>query len=272
MTRPSSRCVFAVSLLLWTTFIPTEAAIFVKIPDIDGESRNPARGEDGWIALDSMQFGVDRSRNVRLSSCPRECQDCKRRRRGSNVFLGEEEEEDRRRGGTRQLLKGVKGYDPREDERHLMKESGEKGGTADINIGLGELQECTITKSMDMASAKLAQFAVNGVSLGDVEIDFIEGRQSPRCYLRYKLERCFVKSWSTSGDADDRPTEEVAFYYNKIAFAYQSTKDGVQAKHHMGWDNVCNLPYSAEEAKIPDFNLVPIYEGVTCPSQTPPRD
>lgn len=26
------------------------------------------------------------------------------------------------------------------------------------------------------------------------------------------------KSWSTSGDADDRPTEEVAFYYNKIAF------------------------------------------------------
>ena len=26
------------------------------------------------------------------------------------------------------------------------------------------------------------------------------------------------KSWSISGDADDRPTEEVAFYYNKIAF------------------------------------------------------
>ena len=29
-------------------------------------------------------------------------------------------------------------------------------------------------------------------------------------------DRCFVKSWSTSGDADDRPTEEVAFYYNRI--------------------------------------------------------
>jgi hypothetical protein len=36
----------------------------------------------------------------------------------------------------------------------------------------------------------------------------------------------FVKSWSTSGDADDRPTEEVAFYYNKIAFNYAATKDG----------------------------------------------
>jgi hypothetical protein len=27
--------------------------------------------------------------------------------------------------------------------------SGEKGGTEDINIGVGELQECTISKSMD---------------------------------------------------------------------------------------------------------------------------
>ena len=36
----------------------------------------------------------------------------------------------------------------------------------------------------------------------------------------YKLDNVFIKSWSTSGDADDRPTEEVAFYYNKIAFEY----------------------------------------------------
>ena len=36
--------------------------------------------------------------------------------------------------------------------------------------------------------------------------------------LNYKLDRAFIKSWSTSGAADDRPTEEVAFYYNKIAF------------------------------------------------------
>ena len=36
----------------------------------------------------------------------------------------------------------------------------------------------------------------------------------------------FVKSWSTSGDADDRPTEEVAFYYNRIAFNYSNSPDG----------------------------------------------
>jgi hypothetical protein len=46
-----------------------------------------------------------------------------------------------------------------------MKESGEKGGTEDINIGVGELQECTISKSMDAGSTRLAQFAINGNSL-----------------------------------------------------------------------------------------------------------
>jgi hypothetical protein len=46
-----------------------------------------------------------------------------------------------------------------------MKESGEKGGTADINIGVGELQECTISKSMDHSSITLAQHAINGNSL-----------------------------------------------------------------------------------------------------------
>lgn len=133
-----------------------------------------------------------------------------------------------------------------------MKESGEKGGTEDINIGVGELQECAISKSMDRASAKLAQFAINGNSLGTAIIDFVEiggggGVQGkPKCYLRYLLDRCFVKSWSTTGDADDRPTEEVAFYYNKIAFQYLATKDGKTFDNggEMTWDNVKNEPWN----------------------------
>jgi type VI protein secretion system component Hcp len=134
-----------------------------------------------------------------------------------------------------------------------MKESGEKGGTEDINIGVGELQECTISKSMDSTSSLLAQFAINGNSLGTAEIFFtevgggggVEGK--PFCYLQYKLDRCFVKSWSTSGDADDRPTEEVAFYYNKIAFQYAATTDGKNFKpgRPMTWDNVKNKPWDS---------------------------
>lgn len=75
-----------------------------------------------------------------------------------------------------------------------MKESGEKGGTEDINIGVGELQECTVSKSMDMASTTLAQHAINGNSPGTAEINFFE------------------VAGGGDGAADNRPTEEAGFY------------------------------------------------------------
>ncbi len=131
-----------------------------------------------------------------------------------------------------------------------MKESGEKAGTEDINIGVGQLQECTISKSMDRASANLAKFAINGNSLGTALIDFVEVAAGgmPVCYLRYKLDRCFVKSWTTNGSADERPTEDVAFYYNKIAFAYLYTADGKKFSNggSMTWDNVKNEPWETD--------------------------
>lgn len=130
-----------------------------------------------------------------------------------------------------------------------MKESASKGGTTDINIGVGTLQDCTISKSLDAASAALAQFAITGNSLGLVQIAFLTTTDSrdgrPREYLRYTLDRAFVKSWSTSGDADDRPTEELAFYYNKIAFVFTSSDATGKAAGgtSMGWDMVTQKPW-----------------------------
>jgi type VI secretion system secreted protein Hcp len=132
-----------------------------------------------------------------------------------------------------------------------MKESGEKGGTEDINIGVGELQECTISKSLDMASMDLAQFAINGNSAGTAEIHFVEtkggGDGKPICYLKYKLDRCFVKSWSTSGAADQVPTERVAFHYNKIASQYARTEDGKTFTEStmMAWDNTKQITWDS---------------------------
>lgn len=122
-----------------------------------------------------------------------------------------------------------------------LRETGARGGTADINIGVGELQECTISKSMDRATTTLAQFAINGNSPGQAEIDFVEvaGETGTAvAYLRYKLDRCFVKSWSTSGDADDRPTEELALYFNKIAFTVAGSPE------LFSWDRTRNQPWS----------------------------
>jgi type VI secretion system secreted protein Hcp len=131
-----------------------------------------------------------------------------------------------------------------------MKESGEKAGTEDMNIGVAQLNECTVSKTVDRASPLLAQYAINGNSLGTAIIDFVEvagGGKSgkPLCYLRYKLHRCFIKSWQMTGDTDQRPTEEIAFYYNKIAFEYMYTPNGVDFKSAgvMKWDNVTNQPW-----------------------------
>ena len=127
-----------------------------------------------------------------------------------------------------------------------MKESGEKGGTEDLNIGVGELQELIISKGMDTSSPKLALLSLTGNSLGTVDVCVTDNPDEPtECYLRYKLDRCFVKSWSTSGDADDRPTEEVAFYYNKIAFSYANTDDGT-----ISWDRKKKRPWAAGSRQL----------------------
>lgn len=131
-----------------------------------------------------------------------------------------------------------------------MKESGEKGGTEDINIGIGSLNECSVGKTIDFASPLLAQYAVNGNSPGDGEINFVEVAgpgdgdlaAGPLCYLKIVLGRVFVKSWNISGDGDQRPTEEVTFYYNKIAFQYARTPDGKKFYYSplMSWNNATN--------------------------------
>ncbi|MEX0818729.1 MAG: type VI secretion system tube protein Hcp, partial [Pirellulaceae bacterium] len=57
-------------------------------------------------------------------------------------------------------IKGFENYFSAESfsfgvERELA-DSG-KAGTSDVNIGVGELQECSISKSMDTASTMLAR-------------------------------------------------------------------------------------------------------------------
>lgn len=72
---------------------------------------------------------------------------------------------------------------------------------------------------MDAATAKLAECAVNSDSVGTAEIDFVEvasdAAAKPVCYLRYKLDRCFVKSWSTFAAAHSRPStvERYPFFW-----------------------------------------------------------
>lgn len=141
-------------------------------------------------------------------------------------------------------------------ERELA-DSG-KGGTADINIGVGELQECSISKSMDVASAQLARRAISGSSCQTADIKFVESiidkDDKPKnvVYLQFRLDNVFIKSWSMSGDADDRPTEEVALWYNKIAFMYFPTADGktFPKGYDCCWDQVTAKPWAVKDSQL----------------------
>lgn len=140
-----------------------------------------------------------------------------------------------------------------------------KAGTYDLKLGVGELQECTIGKSMDSASAYLARFAISGTCIGTTKVYFVEtgttkdNKQKLLCYLSFFLDKSFVKSWSVSGDGDSRPTEEVAVWYYRIAFTYGTSLDGdtIDKKFSCGWDQVANKPWS--EGTASSEGLVKVY-------------
>ena len=80
-------------------------------------------------------------------------------------------------------------------------------------------QEDALAKVIEIGSGAGFEFSGEELreatsELGDEELDAAaggvgelsaaagSGDAKPMVYLKYKLDRCFVKSWSTSGDAD----------------------------------------------------------------------
>ena len=97
-----------------------------------------------------------------------------------------------------------------------------KGRTYDLKSAGKNETKTLLVVELDKSSPLIAHLKRTGKK----EIPTLElTAQIDGWTLNYKLDRCRVKSWSTSGDADDRPTEEVAFYYNKIAHRSQKYRD-----------------------------------------------
>ena len=68
----------------------------------------------------------------------------------------------------------------------------------------------TISKSIDKSSPKLTQACNSGRSIPKATVS-----DGARVYTLYNVRL----SCTTSGAAGDRPSEEIAFYYNKISFS-----------------------------------------------------
>ena len=115
-----------------------------------------------------------------------------------------------------------------------------------------EPQSISVDKNTDCASADLMYRAVkdrtpdpndNPVS---AEIHFVEVRESGQqgdtpvteAYLRIKLGRVLIKSWSINSDQDGRPNESLDLSFDQLAMAYKATTDGklFTSFTPRGWD------------------------------------
>jgi type VI protein secretion system component Hcp len=180
---------------------PATAAAYLKLGDIKGQSSaGPGRG--GEIQIESWSWGETRV--------------------GGKMHLEDISAAPKNR--AKSYSSGV--------ERE-MKESGEKGGTEDMNIGIGELQEMTISKSSDKATPKLYESAAKGkvfkspaakgsmttkVPAGTCKL----GARYPTAELGtgekvYTMTGVVVTGCATASDGSI-PTETLSLNYDKITW------------------------------------------------------
>jgi type VI secretion system secreted protein Hcp len=90
------------------------------------------------------------------------------------------------------------------------------GGASRLSV-----QDLNLVKPTGKGSPTLMLACCQGRHLPAVQIVFVQNSPDgqPEPYQKYELERCFIKSWSASGDGGSSvPTESIAFYYTKISF------------------------------------------------------
>jgi len=122
-----------------------------------------------------------------------------------------------------------------------------KGGTTDINIGVGELQDLVLVKSLGQASPALAQFAVTGASVGACEVCLSSGTPDKggvlSCQVRYLMDRCFITGVQVVNEGG-QARETVSVGYQKIAFGTSETQpDGSVRWRTMSWDRTTASPW-----------------------------
>lgn len=130
-----------------------------------------------------------------------------------------------------------------------------QGGTADINIGIGEFSPISVTKNIDsITSYQLLKHAINGNSLGNAELHFYFHDADDEPFIIVKMERVFVSDISQRvihrGDGEYVHQESVSLWYNKFAVQVRSRivgpdnsiewEDGSWA----GWDMVSRTPWT----------------------------
>jgi len=75
------------------------------------------------------------------------------------------------------------------------------------------LEDVMMVKELDKSSTKLAEAILVGKTFPKVEIHWMSDEGT---YFSYELANVIITSYSISGDADERPTEQVSLNFEKI--------------------------------------------------------
>lgn len=87
--------------------------------------------------------------------------------------------------------------------------------------------DITVTKELDKSTPKLAEAVATGKAIPKVEFHLASSQGT---YYAYELKNVMVTSYSMSGDADDRPTEEISLNFEEIKMTYTEYGSDGKAK------------------------------------------
>ena len=108
------------------------------------------------------------------------------------------------------------------------------GGSGKVNI-----QDLSITKWVDSASADLLKVCSNGTHIDKALLTVRKAGKDPLEYIKIMMDKVLVTSVSTGGSGgEERLTENVTLNFAKVNFTYCSQKDdGSKDKELIyGWD------------------------------------
>jgi len=90
------------------------------------------------------------------------------------------------------------------------------------STGGANFQDIVFVKDVDKSSPKIAEAVVSGKNIPLVEFELVTtfSDGSRATYYQYELKNVLITSWSTSGDADDRPTESFSLNFEEFKVTY----------------------------------------------------
>ena len=83
--------------------------------------------------------------------------------------------------------------------------------------GAVTFSDITVTKELDKSTPKLLEAVATGTVIPNVEFHLTSSQGT---YYAYELKNVMITSYLMSGDADDRPTEEVTLNFEQIKMTY----------------------------------------------------